>query len=109
MDRLKIDRSFVDGLDDARTRALTEMIVELGGLLDLQVVAEGIETEAQMHTVLELGCVFAQGYLLQRPASAPGRARPSGGARALGRDVSRGLASRRSATDSPSVRAKPVA
>jgi len=38
MDRLKIDRSFVGGLDDARTRALTEMIVELGGLLDLQVV-----------------------------------------------------------------------
>ena len=70
MDRLKIDRSFVAGLDDARTRALTEMIVELGGLLDLQVVAEGIETEAQMHTVLELGCVFAQGYLLQRPAPA---------------------------------------
>ena len=70
MDRLKIDRSFVGGLDDARTRALTEMIVELGGLLDLQVVAEGIETEAQMHTVLELGCVFAQGYLLQRPAPA---------------------------------------
>ena len=70
MDRLKIDKSFVGGLDDARTRALTEMIVELGGLLDLQVVAEGIETEAQMHTVLELGCVFAQGYLLQRPAPA---------------------------------------
>jgi diguanylate cyclase (GGDEF)-like protein/PAS domain S-box-containing protein len=70
MDRLKIDKSFVGGLDDARTRALTEMIVELGGLLDLQVVAEGIETEAQMHAVVELGCVFAQGYLLQRPAPA---------------------------------------
>jgi diguanylate cyclase (GGDEF)-like protein/PAS domain S-box-containing protein len=70
MDRLKIDKSFVGGLGDARTRALTEMIVELGGLMDLQVVAEGIETEAQMHAVLELGCVFAQGYLLQRPAPA---------------------------------------
>jgi hypothetical protein len=35
MDRLKIDKSFVGGLDDARTCALTEMIVELGGLLDL--------------------------------------------------------------------------
>jgi diguanylate cyclase (GGDEF)-like protein/PAS domain S-box-containing protein len=70
IDRLKIDKSFVGGLDDARTRALTEMIVELGRLLDLQVVAEGIETEAQMHAVLELGCVLAQGYLLQRPAPA---------------------------------------
>jgi len=70
MDRLKIDRSFIAGLEDARTRALTEMIVELGDLLDLQVVAEGIETDAQMRTVLELGCPFGQGYLLQRPIPA---------------------------------------
>jgi EAL domain-containing protein (putative c-di-GMP-specific phosphodiesterase class I) len=55
MDRLKIDRSFIAGLDD---------------LLDLQVVAEGIETDAQMRTVLELGCPFGQGYLLQRPIPA---------------------------------------
>jgi EAL domain-containing protein (putative c-di-GMP-specific phosphodiesterase class I) len=70
VDRLKIDRSFVVGLDDPRTRALTEMIVELGGLLEMMVVAEGIETAAQTRAVLELGCVFAQGYLLQRPAPA---------------------------------------
>jgi diguanylate cyclase (GGDEF)-like protein/PAS domain S-box-containing protein len=70
VDRLKIDRSFVVGLQDPRTRALTEMIVELGGLLEMMVVAEGIETAAQMHAVLDLGCMFAQGYLLQRPAPA---------------------------------------
>ncbi len=70
VDRLKIDRSFVIGLADPRTRGLTEMIVELGGLLDLLVVAEGIEDEAQMRAVLELGCLYAQGFLLQRPASA---------------------------------------
>jgi diguanylate cyclase (GGDEF)-like protein/PAS domain S-box-containing protein len=70
VDRLKIDRSFIVGLADSRTRALTEMIVELGGLLDMLVVAEGIEDEAQMRAVLELGCPFAQGFLLQRPAPA---------------------------------------
>jgi diguanylate cyclase (GGDEF)-like protein/PAS domain S-box-containing protein len=70
VDRLKIDRSFVLGLHDPRTRALTEMIVELGGLLEMMVVAEGIETQAQARAVLELGCSFAQGYLLQRPAPA---------------------------------------
>ncbi len=70
MDRLKIDRSFVAGLHDPRTRALTEMIVELGSLLEMQVVAEGIETEAQMRAALDLGCVFAQGYFLQRPVPA---------------------------------------
>jgi EAL domain-containing protein (putative c-di-GMP-specific phosphodiesterase class I) len=67
VDRLKVDRSFIVGLADARTRALTEMIVELGALLEMMVVAEGIEDEAQMRAVLELGCPFAQGYLLQRP------------------------------------------
>jgi diguanylate cyclase (GGDEF)-like protein/PAS domain S-box-containing protein len=70
MDRLKIDRSFVAGLHDSRTRALTEMIVELGGLLEMLVVAEGIETEEQRAEALALGCAFAQGYLLQRPIAA---------------------------------------
>jgi EAL domain-containing protein (putative c-di-GMP-specific phosphodiesterase class I) len=70
VDRLKIDRSFIVGLADSRTRALTEMIVELGALLDMLVVAEGIEDESQMRAVLELGCPFAQGFLLQRPAPA---------------------------------------
>ena len=46
------------------------LIVELGGLLEMVVVAEGIEDEAQMRAVLELGCSYAQGYLLQRPAPA---------------------------------------
>jgi diguanylate cyclase len=70
VDRLKIDRSFILGLADARTRALTATIVEMGALLEMLVVAEGIETEAQMAAVLELGCPFAQGFLLQRPAPA---------------------------------------
>jgi EAL domain-containing protein (putative c-di-GMP-specific phosphodiesterase class I) len=70
VDRLKVDRSFILGLADPRTRALTETIIELGGLLEMMVVAEGIEEESQMRAVLELGCPFAQGYLLQRPAPA---------------------------------------
>jgi diguanylate cyclase (GGDEF)-like protein/PAS domain S-box-containing protein len=70
VDRLKVDRSFIVGLGDPRTRALTEMIIELGGLLEMLVVAEGIEDESQMRAVLELGCPFAQGYLLQRPIPA---------------------------------------
>jgi diguanylate cyclase (GGDEF)-like protein/PAS domain S-box-containing protein len=69
-DRLKIDRSFIAGLGDSRTRALTEMIVELGGLLEMLVVAEGIETDEQMAGAVALGCVFAQGFGLQRPIPA---------------------------------------
>jgi EAL domain-containing protein (putative c-di-GMP-specific phosphodiesterase class I) len=67
VDRLKIDRSFIAHLDDARTHALTRTIVELGAVLDMLVVAEGIEEPAQAAAVLELGCPFGQGYLIQQP------------------------------------------
>jgi diguanylate cyclase (GGDEF)-like protein/PAS domain S-box-containing protein len=67
VDRLKIDRSFIAHLDDTRTRALTGTIIELGAVLDMLVVAEGIEDAAQAAAVLELGCPFGQGYFLQRP------------------------------------------
>jgi diguanylate cyclase len=42
-------------------------MVELGGLLDMLVVAEGIEDADQLQAVLDLGCWLGQGYLLQRP------------------------------------------
>jgi EAL domain-containing protein (putative c-di-GMP-specific phosphodiesterase class I) len=70
IDVLKIDRTFVQALDDPTTRALTASIVELAGILDLLVVAEGIETPAQLHSVRELGCQRAQGYHLHRPMTA---------------------------------------
>ena len=70
VDRLKIDRSFIAHLDDARTRALTGTIIELGAVLDMLVVAEGIEDAAGAAAVLELGCPYGQGYFLQRPIPA---------------------------------------
>jgi EAL domain-containing protein (putative c-di-GMP-specific phosphodiesterase class I) len=70
IDVLKIDRTFVQALDDPTTRALTASIVELAGILDLLIVAEGIETPAQLHSVRELGCQRAQGYHLHRPMTA---------------------------------------
>ncbi|MGI9623732.1 MAG: putative bifunctional diguanylate cyclase/phosphodiesterase [Acidimicrobiales bacterium] len=65
VDMLKIDRSFVVGLGvDQRDSAIVEAIVALGGALDLEVVAEGIDNEDQLEELLELGCVKGQGYLL---------------------------------------------
>jgi len=66
---LKIDHSFVcDVLTDANDVAIVSTIVALGNSLDLRVIAEGVETEAQRDRLLQLGCMFYQGYLFGRPA-----------------------------------------
>jgi EAL domain-containing protein (putative c-di-GMP-specific phosphodiesterase class I) len=68
-DEIKIDRSFIAGLDvDATDTAVVSSIVALGRSLNLSVVAEGVETEAQQDRLRLLGCSVTQGYLHQRPA-----------------------------------------
>ena len=65
---LKIDRSFVRGLPDARAaRTLVTAIMYLAQGFGLMVVAEGVETEAQRDFLLGAGCPLAQGYLFSRP------------------------------------------
>ena len=77
VDVLKIDRSFVKDLDaegdGARSSAvaLTEAITGLGHSLGLKVLAEGVETEAQLDALAALGCDEVQGYYFSRPVPAP--------------------------------------
>lgn len=67
---LKIDRSFVSELDrDANDLAIVSAILGLAKELDLKVVAEGVETEAQLAILAGKGCDMIQGYLLGRPVS----------------------------------------
>jgi diguanylate cyclase (GGDEF)-like protein/PAS domain S-box-containing protein len=71
MDTLKIDRSFVDRLGgDSEDVALVRTIVRLGQSLGMATVAEGIEDMVQLTALREMGCDFAQGYLLSRPVPA---------------------------------------
>jgi diguanylate cyclase (GGDEF)-like protein/PAS domain S-box-containing protein len=71
MDILKIDRSFVDGIgSEGRGFPLLRGIVDLARAMNLQVTAEGIETEAQASALREFGCDYAQGYLFSRPLEA---------------------------------------
>ena len=71
VDQLKLDRSFVSQLPGDRTAsAVTRAVIELARALDLELVAEGVEHEHQLHTLLALGCTHAQGYLLGRPVDA---------------------------------------
>ena len=68
IDRLKIDRSFVQDLGhDPEDAAICASIIGLGHLLDLRIVAEGVETEEQLHWLRERGCDELQGFLLGRP------------------------------------------
>lgn len=64
---LKIDRSFILRLDQADGLQIARAIVELGHVLKLDVVAEGVETQAAWDTLVELGCDQVQGFLVAKP------------------------------------------
>ncbi len=71
---IKIDRSFVTPFSDSaigvRSSAVIKAILALGNALGLEILAEGIETETQRNTLIDMGCELGQGYLFGRPAPA---------------------------------------
>tara|TARA_R110002020_G_scaffold11895_18_gene44289 strand:- start:832 stop:2586 length:1755 start_codon:yes stop_codon:yes gene_type:complete len=68
---IKIDKSFVLGMAGARSEeVIARVILDLGRSLGFKVVAEGVETEAVARRLVELGCDFAQGYLISKPLPA---------------------------------------
>ncbi|RZS58733.1 putative bifunctional diguanylate cyclase/phosphodiesterase [Sphaerotilus mobilis] len=70
--RLKIDREFIRNLpDDTSDRAITHTIVQLAQALGLDVIAEGVETDAQHRALCELGCASFQGFLVAGALTVP--------------------------------------
>jgi diguanylate cyclase (GGDEF)-like protein/PAS domain S-box-containing protein len=67
IDILKIDRSFVDGVDSAELPAIVRGMIELGRSLELTLLAEGIERAVQLDGLAAGGCLLGQGYLFARP------------------------------------------
>jgi diguanylate cyclase (GGDEF)-like protein len=68
---IKIDRTFVRPMTDGDTqRGIVRAILALGVSLSVNVVAEGIETQEQLDTLVDLGCVYGQGFLLAAPMTA---------------------------------------
>ena len=71
VDKIKIDRIFVaDAPDDREQGAIVSAIVALAHALDIEVIAEGVENEAQREFLRRCGCDYVQGYLVGRPADA---------------------------------------
>jgi len=70
VDTLKIDRGFVSEIGTAEGDTIVRALVSLGRSLDLEVVAEGVETDQQRELLRRLGCPIGQGYLFGRPTSA---------------------------------------
>lgn len=71
VDTLKVDRSFVSGLeDDAGGQALVRAIVSMADSLGIRVICEGAETEAQCHILADMGCRHIQGFYFSKPLPA---------------------------------------
>ncbi|WP_411195725.1 EAL domain-containing protein [Rhizobium sp.] len=67
-DKIKLDKSFMAEVEsNAQSKAIVRAILALGRSLEVPVLAEGVETQAQLDTLLEEQCDEAQGYLLGRP------------------------------------------
>jgi diguanylate cyclase (GGDEF)-like protein/PAS domain S-box-containing protein len=69
-DVLKIDKTFIDEMDNPRDYGLVASIVSMGRILGMRVVAEGVESVDQMTRLKQIGCDFVQGYYFSRPLPA---------------------------------------
>ena len=77
-DTIKIDRSFVQGMECRDTAAIVHAIIDLAARLRMSVAAEGVETEDQLKRLRMKGCNLAQGYLIGRPVEADEAFAPRG-------------------------------
>jgi len=71
VDLLKIDKVFVHGIGGGRGGELVKAFIAMASALELEVVAEGVETEAQARFLREHGCRYGQGYHFGRPMPVP--------------------------------------
>jgi sensor c-di-GMP phosphodiesterase-like protein len=72
INKLKIDKSFMDGIpDDANDMAISKTIIAMAHSLGMTLVAEGVETDAQLAFLRQHGCEVYQGWLFAKAMPAP--------------------------------------
>ncbi|MBO1075767.1 bifunctional diguanylate cyclase/phosphodiesterase [Roseomonas marmotae] len=77
-DKIKLDRTFMTELDTSpQAVAILRAVIGIGRALEIPVLAEGVESQAQLDLLRREGCDEAQGYLFGRPGPVPGRRDPS--------------------------------
>lgn len=91
---VKIDRHFIQNIDKDQAKAqFVKSMLEKAGKAGCQVIAEGVETHAQLLMVHELGIPFGQGYHITRPTNKPSSVIPAGVVKALSPLAAKGSAS----------------
>ncbi len=70
LNRLKVDRSFAFGIEEPEAQSIISTIVSLGQRLNLEIVAEGVETQDGVEILRDLGCDILQGFFFSRPLPA---------------------------------------
>ena len=69
---IKIDKTFVQNmLTNLKSERIVKLIVELAKQLQVNIIAEGVETESELNKLVEMGCSSIQGYLFSCPLSPP--------------------------------------
>lgn len=69
---IKIDKSFiVEIANNDKAKALVAVLINMAKVLDVTVIAEGVETQEQLKVLVELGCDYIQGYLFSKPVKLP--------------------------------------
>jgi diguanylate cyclase (GGDEF)-like protein len=71
VDIIKVDKSFVDHVEEREGAALTRAIVDMAGVLGLDTIAEGVERAGQAEQLLALGCELGQGFYYAKPMTGP--------------------------------------
>jgi diguanylate cyclase (GGDEF)-like protein/PAS domain S-box-containing protein len=72
IDAIKIGRALIAGIPERRkTLAIVKAIIDLARALDFEVIAEGLERDAQIQALWSIGCTQAQGFILSKPLSVP--------------------------------------
>ncbi len=70
IDEIKLDKIFIGQINENKaSRAVVDAVIRLAHALDLDVVAEGVETEAQRDALIDLNCDHMQGYFFSKPLS----------------------------------------